>query len=258
MQLSEKIYTLRKRQGMSQEDLANALDVSRQSISNWETGTAKPEIGKLAPLAKILSVSVDFLLDEEAEIVDFQTGNGHKQTTSMEAGAETNEAEAKASKSGTDPDDTKTFNSLNTKAHSEEDGEKGQKADEHRYPSWLDNFPKFLQTGIYRYGWLYGIHLALYGLGLSIFGVIGKLMINSYVKNTVPSDFGNDILITPDNLPPEAIDAIKEELGYQAPPANRTMSIIPNTALIIGIIVIIIGVVLALELKEWGEQQEKK
>ncbi|MBQ8545619.1 MAG: helix-turn-helix transcriptional regulator [Clostridia bacterium] len=47
MKLSEKIVFLRKRQGMSQEQLANELDVSRQAVYKWETGITTPEIEKL-------------------------------------------------------------------------------------------------------------------------------------------------------------------------------------------------------------------
>ena len=43
MRLSEQIYRLRTERGLSQEDLANALDVSRQSVSKWETGSATPD-----------------------------------------------------------------------------------------------------------------------------------------------------------------------------------------------------------------------
>lgn len=44
MNLSEKIIGLRKREGYSQEDLAQKLDVTRQSVSKWETGESQPEI----------------------------------------------------------------------------------------------------------------------------------------------------------------------------------------------------------------------
>jgi len=47
MSLAENIYRLRTEQNMSQLDLADALEVSRQSVSKWETGTAVPELEKL-------------------------------------------------------------------------------------------------------------------------------------------------------------------------------------------------------------------
>ena len=47
MKISEKIVHLRKLNGLSQEDLADKLDVSRQAISRWEMGTAKPDANNI-------------------------------------------------------------------------------------------------------------------------------------------------------------------------------------------------------------------
>lgn len=63
--LAEKIQQLRKKQGMSQEELANKLNVSRQSISKWELNEAQPEISKLKSLSEIFNVSIDYLLNDE-------------------------------------------------------------------------------------------------------------------------------------------------------------------------------------------------
>ncbi len=64
MSFSEKLYSLRRAKGLSQENLADMLNVSRQSVSKWEAGAAMPEIEKLVAIADIFSVSVDFLLRE--------------------------------------------------------------------------------------------------------------------------------------------------------------------------------------------------
>lgn len=63
MQLYEKIPILRKAKGMTQAELANTIDVSRQSVQKWETGLTCPDIAKLPELALILGVSTDTLLD---------------------------------------------------------------------------------------------------------------------------------------------------------------------------------------------------
>ena len=62
MNLGERIYALRTRKGMSQGDLAEALDVSRQSISKWETGGSVPELDKLIKLSQLFDVSLDELV----------------------------------------------------------------------------------------------------------------------------------------------------------------------------------------------------
>ena len=62
MSLHETIYTLRTQRGMSQLELAEALDVSRQSISKWETGAAVPELDKLVKLSDVFGITLDELV----------------------------------------------------------------------------------------------------------------------------------------------------------------------------------------------------
>ena len=63
--LSEKIYLLRKKRGLSQEQLASELHVSRQAISKWESGSSLPESEKLIALSKYFQVSIDDLIKDE-------------------------------------------------------------------------------------------------------------------------------------------------------------------------------------------------
>ena len=65
MELYEKLYELRRASGMSQEELAEKLGVSRQAVSKWESGATQPELSKLIELSKIYQVSVDALLSLE-------------------------------------------------------------------------------------------------------------------------------------------------------------------------------------------------
>lgn len=62
MDFSEKIYALRKNKDYTQEQLAEQLDVSRQSISKWEAGQAMPEPDKIVALADLFGVTTDYLL----------------------------------------------------------------------------------------------------------------------------------------------------------------------------------------------------
>lgn len=62
MEFSEKLAELRRKQGMSQEQLADRMDVTRQSVSKWEGGAAMPELGKLIALSDLFGVSVDYLI----------------------------------------------------------------------------------------------------------------------------------------------------------------------------------------------------
>ncbi len=65
MRLSEKIMNLRKKSGWSQEELADRLGISRQSVSKWETGESVPDIDKIIRMSELWNVSTDYLLKEE-------------------------------------------------------------------------------------------------------------------------------------------------------------------------------------------------
>ena len=67
MQLSEKLITLRKEKGLSQLALAEKLNVSRQAISRWETGTAYPSTDNLTLLSDLYGVLVDYLIGKEED-----------------------------------------------------------------------------------------------------------------------------------------------------------------------------------------------
>ena len=63
--LSDKISDLRRQAGWSQEELAERLDVSRQSVSKWESGASLPEVDKIIAMSGLFGVSTDFLLKDD-------------------------------------------------------------------------------------------------------------------------------------------------------------------------------------------------
>lgn len=65
MNLGENIYRLRTQKNMSQGDLADALEVSRQSVSKWENNSAVPELDKLSKMSRIFGVTLDELVHGE-------------------------------------------------------------------------------------------------------------------------------------------------------------------------------------------------
>ena len=67
MTFSEKLIDLRRRRGLSQEQLADRLGVTRQSVSKWESTAAMPEVAKLVALSELFGVSVDYLVKESAD-----------------------------------------------------------------------------------------------------------------------------------------------------------------------------------------------
>lgn len=65
MNFHEKLYDLRKSSGLTQEEMAERLEVSRQTISNWETGSASPSLDKALELSELFSVSLDELVGRQ-------------------------------------------------------------------------------------------------------------------------------------------------------------------------------------------------
>ena len=68
--LSDKIATLRKDAGWSQEELAERLGVSRQAVSKWESGASQPDLERVLALSELFEVSTDYLLKDEADTID--------------------------------------------------------------------------------------------------------------------------------------------------------------------------------------------
>ena len=67
MILADKIIDLRKKNGWSQEELAEKLGVSRQAVSKWESAQAIPDLGRVLAMADLFSVTTDYLLRDENE-----------------------------------------------------------------------------------------------------------------------------------------------------------------------------------------------
>ena len=70
MILADKIMDLRKKNGWSQEELAEKLDVSRQSISKWESAQSIPDMGRILRLSEVFGVTTDYLLKDDIERPD--------------------------------------------------------------------------------------------------------------------------------------------------------------------------------------------
>ena len=69
MTFAEKLIVLRKKDGLSQEDIAEKLDVTRQAVYKWENEQSMPDIEKIKTLSKMFNVSIDNLLDSKQDII---------------------------------------------------------------------------------------------------------------------------------------------------------------------------------------------
>ena len=183
MKLNEKLFRCRKRCGLSQEELAERLGVSRQAVSKWELGTALPELDKLRLLAKEFSVSADWLLDDTLD----------------------------------EPRETK---------------QEAQPISEKR--SWVEDIPGVLGRLLRRYGWLFGVYLAVGGAG-----ILGLGALAGYMTGRMFTGFGGDVDFFP-------------EMAEMA--ANNPVSIMAKVFMVLGAVLLVVGVVLAIVLK----RKEKK
>ena len=83
MMLGEKIFKLRKKCGLSQEQLGEKINVTRQTISNWELGETSPNPEQLKLLSKVLNISIDDLLDNDIQSVLVEKVNSTEKTTGL-------------------------------------------------------------------------------------------------------------------------------------------------------------------------------
>lgn len=86
MTLGEKIYSLRMKEGLSQEAFGEKLGVSRQSVSKWETDQSVPELDKIVMISELFAVTTDYLLKESAgeQTAEWQESFGTEQEISQE------------------------------------------------------------------------------------------------------------------------------------------------------------------------------
>ncbi len=205
MKLSEKIYYCRKRDGKSQEALAELIGVSRQSISKWENGEAEPEIAKLKLLADAFGVTVDWLLSDEKPIEETVEETGREQEYANAA-----------------------------------------------YTNWVESVPGVIGKLLRRYGWLFGVYLAVGGAGFTLIGglasTVSRSMTESFndVTNTMFDSFGGyrgGIVL---------YDEFGNQMGntMSSFASNNPVTIVGTVIMVLGIVMIIAGAVLAVVLKK--------
>ncbi len=66
-EMGERLYELRRKRGLNQEQLADELSVSRQAVSKWERGESQPDVGNLIALSNLYGVSIDYLAKGDSD-----------------------------------------------------------------------------------------------------------------------------------------------------------------------------------------------
>ena len=157
MKMNEKILKCRKRLGMSQEELAQYLNTSRQAISQWELGNTQPGLDNVIVLSKLFGVTTDWLLLDEEETQDAAANEKPEQEYAPQPEAPRNEGRAEYARSASSD-------------------------------SWVEHLPNVIGRMIRRYGWMYGVYLAIGGL---LFAMMGGAAVS--VSNSMLS-YGNDMM----------------------------------------------------------------
>lgn len=98
MDFNNRLYELRKQKGFSQEELANRLNVSRQTISKWEVGDSTPDMEKLIAISDLFGISLDELVLDKAPAQSAETPAKSDLYTDIKEKLLTNENKKKAKK----------------------------------------------------------------------------------------------------------------------------------------------------------------
>ena len=213
MNLSEKISYCRKKAGMSQLDLADALGVSRQAVSKWETGESNPDVTKLPQMAALFGVTTDYLLSDEP----------------VEKNAEPAEAP--------EPPQNPPV-----------------------YPEWVNNLPKHMMNMVKKFGWLYGLRVAVGGALMTAMGLLGRWMFKTMIFSGAGTSYGG--WTTSGDVPQSILNELNRQSGFVTSGLDSFHSTAWNVAsgftgfiIFLGICTLLCGVVLALVLRSWGEKK---
>lgn len=217
MKMNEKILRCRKRLGMSQEELAQQLNTSRQAVSQWELGNAQPELNNVIALARLFGVTTDWLLldDEETERA------APEQHTETEAASqpETQRYDGRPEYARTSASD-----------------------------SWVEHLPNVICRMIRRYGWMYGVYLALGGLLFTVMGGTAVSISNSMLN------YGNNMMSGMEFGGMGGFNVLYDEAGAvitdssiyralgMAEPSFDSATGFPNPVASLGTLIIVIGV----------------
>ena len=96
MTFREKLVRLRKIKGVTQDELAMVVGVSRQAVYKWESGQSYPEALKLVEIKNLLGISIDDLLDDNYEVVMPEKKKRRRRKANAEAEAQAQEVAAEA------------------------------------------------------------------------------------------------------------------------------------------------------------------
>ena len=183
MKLQEKIRDCRRKAGLSQEELAAKIGVSRQAVSKWETGEAEPELAKLRLLAETFGVTADYLLSEAEPPQGGMPG---------------------ASDAGRMQTDS----------------------------TGVEKVPGVLGRIMRKYGWLFGVYLAVTGAVVAGMGILARSLVHGMMASFTNNPFFADMNIV----------------------RHNPVSVMGGVFVVCGTVLLVCGVILAVVLKKRGRR----
>lgn len=236
MKLNEKILYCRKKAGMSQLDLADALGVSRQAVSKWETGEAHPDVLKIPQMAALFHVTADWLLSD----------------------AQPEEPERQPEEPEQQPSDTPDRKEAPPQTQT--------------YPGWVNNLPKHMLRMVKQYGWIYGVRIAVSGGIMTAIGILARWIFKTMILGSAMNSVGSIgsmggmtwSMAGGGDIPPEIMQQLMGQTGDVfttgmtgfSNTAWSIASVFTGFAIALGVGVLLAGIVLAVALKKWGEKPE--
>ena len=284
MNLSEKIQLCRKRAGLSQEALAEKLNVSRQAVSKWETGAAEPELSKLRALAAVFGVTADWLLSEGDEGEESALGAsaggreggapdedstrgastanaGGFRKSSAESGDFTDGDSADKGSSGQGEGQADTTSGASahqdessaSNASASEQTAGGGSADFHSAsssPNWVESVPGVLGRLLRQYGWIIGLRMAISGALMTFIGFLGRAAVRS-----MDQSFGLGFEMVPSQTAwyDDAGNLMTSSISTPSQPSDP-MTILCTGMIVLGVILILAGICIAVSLRNQNKE----
>jgi len=247
MKLSEKIYCSRKKMGISQEKLAEQVGVSRQSISKWENGDAKPEIDKLLLLAAAFDVTTDWLLSED----DYDREKEEREREE-ERIREREREERRERARNRERSNRYTNQSMQTSSSR----------------NWVESVPGVLGKLLARFGWLFGVYTSLSGLGFLLLSFVTKF-VSEKMFGGFSNGGANSISVSlPEGMSGDEFNQIADQIVGNANAnfshnasmfsQNNPVAIFGNVFMWIGLILFIVGIILTIVLRIQGKKSYDK
>ena len=119
------------------------------------------------------------------------------------------------------------------------------------YPEWIDRLPKWIGGFIRRYGWVYGVYMAVAGALVALVGLIGRVMARNFIFGSSGASNGSFGGLVPGiNNVPVGLDPF-DQMNQSA---WRGFSLMTGFVIGLGLLIMVCGIILAIALKKWGKK----